>query len=92
MPKLNIEQAHSLPLEEVRKRLQGLADKLSEKYGINAEWVSQTEAKVKRTGVTGSISCSDKKVSVLLDLSFMLAPMKEKIESRVRRELETCLA
>ena len=92
MAKLNIEQAHSLPVDEVKKRLQSLADRLSEKYGINAKWVSDREAEVKRTGVSGKITCHDAKVTVFLDLSFMLNPLKERIESRVKRELETCLA
>lgn len=92
MPKLNIEQAHSLPLDEVKKRLQALADRLSAKYGIESKWVSPTEAQVKRTGVTGKITCTDSNVTVFLDLSFVLSPMKDKVESRVRRELESCLA
>jgi putative polyhydroxyalkanoate system protein len=92
MPKLNIEQAHSLPLEEVKKRLQALADRLSAKYGIDARWVSDTEASVKRIGVTGKITCSAEKVTVFLDLSMMLTPLKGKVENRVRTELANCLA
>ena len=65
---------------------------LSAKYGIEANWISPTEANVKRTGVTGKITCTDSKVTVFLDLSFMLSPVKDKVESRVRRELESCLA
>ena len=37
MAKLNIEQAHALPVDEVKKRLQTLADRLSEKYGISRQ-------------------------------------------------------
>ena len=92
MPKLNIEQAHALPLDEVKKRLQTLADRLSEKYGIEAKWLTHTEASVKRTGVTGKITCSDDKVTVFLDLSFVLSPLKDKVESRIKQELQTCLA
>lgn len=91
MAKLSIEQSHALPLDEVKKRLQGLADRLSEKYGINARWTSDREADIKRTGVTGKITCTDAKVTVFLDLSFMLNPLKEKIENRVRTELKTAL-
>ena len=92
MAKLNIEQTHALPVDEVKKRLQALADKLAEKYGINAKWVSDREAEVKRTGVSGKITCTDAKVTVFLDLSFMLNPLKEKIENRVRNELQQALA
>jgi putative polyhydroxyalkanoate system protein len=92
MPKLNIEQAHRLPLDEVKKRLQALADRLSAKYGIDAAWTSPTEASVKRTGVSGKITCSDSKVTVFLDLAFVLSPLKDRVENRVRQELQTCLA
>ena len=92
MAKLNIEQAHALPVDEVKKRLQGLADRLSEKYGISAKWTSEREADIKRTGVSGKITCTDSKVTVFLDLSFVLNPLKEKIENRVKTELQNALA
>src|SRR5205823_3456424 len=57
MAKVTIEQAHTLPHDEVKKRLQELADRLSAKYGIDARWVSDTEAAVKRIGVSGKITC-----------------------------------
>ena len=92
MAKLNIEQTHALPVDEVKKRLQALADRLSEKYGISARWTSDREAEIKRTGVSGKITCNDSKVTVFLDLSFVLNPLKEKIETRVKKELQACLA
>jgi putative polyhydroxyalkanoate system protein len=92
MPKLNIEQPHALPLDEVKKRLEALADRLGAKYGISASWVSPTEAQVKRTGVSGKITCSDSRVTVFLDLAFVLSPLKDKVENRVRQELKSVLA
>src|SRR5262249_50987742 len=91
MPKLTIEQTHALPLDEVKKRLQALADRLSAKYGIEAQWISDREASVKRTGVSGKITCGDTKVTVFLDLSFLLSPLKDRGENRVRQELSTVL-
>src|SRR5579862_1591539 len=92
MPKLTIEQPHALPIDEVKKRLQALADRLSAKYGIEARWVSDREAAVKRTGVTGKITCTESKVTVFLDLSFALTPLKGKVENRVKQELVAALA
>jgi putative polyhydroxyalkanoate system protein len=92
MAKLNIEQAHALPLDEVKRRLQELADRLSAKYGIDAKWTSDREASLKRTGVSGTIKVGDDKVAVLLDLSFALLPMKGKIQERIARELKSALA
>ena len=92
MAKLNIEQAHALPIDEVKKRLQELADRLSAKYGIDAKWTGEREASLKRTGVSGTIKIAEDKVAVLLDLSFALIPMKGKIQERIARELKSALA
>jgi putative polyhydroxyalkanoate system protein len=92
MAKLNIEQAHALPIAEVKKRLQELADRLSAKYGIDARWTSEREASLKRTGVSGTIKVAEDKVAVLLDLSFALIPLKGKIQERIAQELKSALA
>jgi putative polyhydroxyalkanoate system protein len=91
MPKLTIEQSHSLPQTLVRSRLEALNAKLSEKYGIDAHWKSDTEATIKRTGATGSIKCEPTRVVVVIDLSFALTPIKGKVESRIRDELAKAL-
>lgn len=92
MPKLTVEQTHTLSADEAKQRLQDLSDKLASKYGINATWTSPTEAKVERTGVSGKIICGTNKVSVNLDLAFMLTPMKGQIEEKLKKELARCLA
>ena len=92
MAKLSIEQAHSLPLDEVKKRLEELANRLAAKYGIDAKWVSDREASLKRIGVSGKIQVAENKVAVLLDLSFALIPMKSRIQDRIQRELKSALA
>jgi putative polyhydroxyalkanoate system protein len=92
MAKLNIEQSHALPLDEVKKRLEDLANRLAAKYGIDAKWLSDREAALKRTGVSGTIKLDEAKVAVLLDLSFALLPMKGKIQERIERELKSALA
>lgn len=92
MPKLTIEQPHALPHGEVRQRLSTLEDRLATKYGIEAKWVSDTHAEIKRTGASGSIRCAPDRVVVEIDLSFALSPVKSKVETRVREELARALA
>lgn len=92
MPKFTIERSHTLPAGEVRPRLQALSDMLADKFGLTVEWKSETEALVKRTGASGKISCEANKVSVLVDLSFALTPIRGKVEERVKLELEKALA
>jgi putative polyhydroxyalkanoate system protein len=92
MAKLSIEHAHALPLDEVKKRLEEVANRLSAKYGIDARWTGDREASLKRTGVTGTIKILEDKVAVLLDLSFALLPVKAKIQEKIERELKSALA
>jgi len=92
MPKLTIEHPHQLPVDEVKRRLEELAARLSAKYNVDAKWTSPTEATVKRTGVSGKITLGDSKVTVFLDLTFLLAPLKDKVETRVKQELANVLS
>jgi len=92
MPKLSIERSHKLSVDEAKKRLVSLADRLAEKYSLKSTWKTPTEAEVKGTGATGKIVCAPDKVTVTIDLSFALTPLKGKIEERVTKELETALA
>jgi putative polyhydroxyalkanoate system protein len=91
MPKLTIEQSHSLDPAVVRQRLDALRARLAEKYGIDAAWKSDTEATFKRTGASGSIHCHAGKVVITVDLSFALSPLKGKVETRIREELASVL-
>lgn len=92
MPKFTVERSHTLSVEEAKQRLQTLADKLSAKYGLSSQWKSATEAEVKGTGASGKITCTATKVSIFIDLSFALTPLKGKIEEKVKRELDSALA
>ncbi len=92
MPKLTITQAHSLPLDQVKLRLEGLADRLGAKYGIHSRWTSETQANISRTGVSGTITIAPSLVTVALDLNFMLSPVKDKVQRRVAQELKDALA
>lgn len=91
MPKFTISQPHALPSDEVRKRLDAMRERLSTKYGIDAQWTSDTQATFDRTGASGTIQCFADKVEVFVDLSFLLTAMKDQIESRIRSELQKAL-
>jgi putative polyhydroxyalkanoate system protein len=88
MPKIEIKQKHQVTADEAKKRIDSLKTELGEKYGLNSKWVSDSEAKVERTGATGTIKIHPQHIDVLLDLSFALTPLKGKIESKIKEELE----
>ena len=92
MPKLEITQKHCVTAAEAKTKLEALSRELSDKYGLSSKWHSDTEAKVERTGASGAIKIEPEQVRVNLDLSFMLAPMKGKIEEKIREELKKLFA
>ena len=92
MPKLNITQSHTGTAEEAKTKLDTLAKELSDKYGLTSKWTSDTEAKVERTGATGTITIEPKQVNVFLDLSFALTPIKGKVEEKIKEELKKLFA
>lgn len=91
MPKIEIKQSHNLTPEEARKRMEQLNQELGSKYSLTSTWISPTEAKVERTGATGSIRIEPKQVSVVLDLSFALSPLKGSVEAKIKELLQKSL-
>jgi putative polyhydroxyalkanoate system protein len=64
-----VRQAHELTLEEVRERILGF-EELMGKYGVKAHW-DGSAAKLKGTGVSGSIEVSDTEVVITIELGMM---------------------
>jgi putative polyhydroxyalkanoate system protein len=88
MAKVEISQNHAVTAEEARKRIESLNKELGDKYGLSSSWVSDTEARVERSGASGSIKIEPNRVNVAIDLSFMMSAFKGPIEQRIKEELE----
>jgi putative polyhydroxyalkanoate system protein len=87
MPKIHLEHPHSLELSEVRKRMERSLEELSSKYDVKTTWKDDRNVDLKRSGLKGFAKIEDDSVVVELDLSFVLAPMKGKIEQRLKDKL-----
>ncbi len=88
MPKLEITQSHTVTAAEAKQKLDTLSKDLADKYGLTSQWVSDTEAKVERTGASGTIKIEQSAVRVNLDLSFALTPIKGTVETKIKDELK----
>ena len=64
-----VRESHSLPLAEVREKIVTFESMMS-KYGVRADW-SGSNAKLKGTGVSGSIEVTDSEVVVTIKLGMM---------------------
>ena len=87
MPKVDITQPHHDTPEEARRKLEQFNTQLQEQYGLVPRWTSPTEVAVERSGASGTLRIEPTEIQVHIDLPFAFAPLKGRIEERIRREL-----
>lgn len=76
-----------MPPARARKAVQEVADKLSERFGIDYEWAGDT-LNFARSGVDGKIDLSPNQLRVTANLGFLMSAFKGPIESEIRRVLQ----
>ena len=83
---------HNLDSEELRKRLDGLADEMKSKFGINHRWEGDVCHLSGSALKKGTLTMSDKSVSIELTLGMMAKMLKgqidKEVESRMTKILE----
>jgi putative polyhydroxyalkanoate system protein len=94
---VSVQHPHTLPLEEAKKRAEGLFEWFSEKYGAESRWDSDNQADIRAAsgalkGMSGKIICGQNEFVVELGLPMMLRPLKGKLEQEVRSQLEKATA
>ena len=95
MATIDISKAHSLPLEEAKKKAEELAKGMQSRLGLDYTWQGDTihfnapggTAK----GTKGEVAVTDKTVRVTVDLPFLLRVMKGTIEEKINDQLKKIL-
>jgi len=90
MAHIEIKKNHGLGEKTALERAKTLESKLQEKYGIILEWDGRI-AKVKGTGVSGTLAIDDNSVSVEITLGLLLRPMTTKIRTSLEHQLDKAL-
>ena len=90
MPHIEIKKKHALGKAEARKTAEKLAESLSSEYNAKCEWVND-DLCFSSPGVKGTLCVSDEDVEIMVDLGFMLRPLKSKIESSIVSQLDDIL-
>ena len=92
MATIELSRAHSLPLDEAKKRAEELAKGMETKLGLSWKWDGdsiQFEAPSGAAkGTKGEVRVSTSDVKVSIDLPFMLRVMKGTIEEKVKEKLD----
>lgn len=86
MSDIDIRYPNRLGLEQARATVEQIAHKLSERFGVDYQWVDDALS-FERSGVQGRIALDDKDVHITANLGFLFSAMKTPIEAEIRRVL-----
>lgn len=86
MSDIDIRHPHHLGIAQAREALTQIAQKLSDKFGVDCQWLGDV-LHFNRSGVQGHIALDDGHVHVIAKLGFLLSSMKGPIEAEIRRVL-----
>jgi len=87
MSSIDIRHPHSLPAENARQAIEDVAAKLSERFGLQSNWVGDV-LNFSGSGVDGAIELQPGPVRVTAKLGFLLSAMKGMVESEIQRVLK----
>jgi putative polyhydroxyalkanoate system protein len=91
MADIEIERSHNLGLEELRKRLGTLEEKMQERYGAKMQWRGD-QADIKGPGFSGTLNLGETRVAVALKLNFVMRPLAGKIREAMEKQVDKALA
>lgn len=86
MSNIDITHAHALPAEAARAAVEGMMAKLTEKYGVTANWVGDALS-FNGSGVNGLIELLPGNVHVKAELGFPVSMMKGMVEEQIKSVL-----
>jgi putative polyhydroxyalkanoate system protein len=91
MADIELHRVHNLGLKAARTAADQMAEHLGRKFDLKGDWEGNV-LKFQRPGVTGSLSVTDKDLTLSVALGFLLKAMKGSIESAVAHELDKLFA
>lgn len=84
---MKIRRSHELGLEEARKRVDRMAEKLGEQYSVTSSWNGDHVA-VKGNGVNGRIVVAHEYVEAEIQLGIPLAIMQSQIRAGIEAVID----
>ncbi len=90
MASIHIERAHTLGKADARKSAEHIAARLKHELKVDSHWQGDV-LQLTHAGAKGSIVVDDSKVEVRVELSFMLRPLRAKVERDIHAQLDKYL-
>lgn len=91
MATIHLKHTHTLGKESARNSAEHIARQLKNELQANYLWKGDS-LNFTCPGASGCIRVSDALVEVVVDLSFLLRPLKGKIEREITQQLQQLLA
>lgn len=92
MATIDITRAHSLSLDEAKKKAEDLAKSMADRLGMDWKWEGNSirfnASSGAAKGTSGEVAVTEKSVRVAVDLPFMLRVMKGTIEDKIKEKLD----
>ncbi len=93
MSTIDITRAHTLPIEDAKKKAEEIAKSMETRFSITWKWDGDTirfdAPSGAAKGTKGELHVSAKDVHISIDLPFLLRVMKGTIEDKVKEKLDT---
>lgn len=91
MADISIKQTHKLTHKKAKAAAQKVAEQMAEEYDMTSEWNGDV-LKFKRSGVSGSLTVSDKDATLEISLGFLLKAFAPTIEEKVGAKMKKVFA
>ena len=88
MADIELRRVHNLGMQAAREAAERMADQLGRKFDLKGTWQGNV-LRFERPGVTGSLTLTDKDLSLSVALGFLLKAMRGSIEQAVNEQLDT---
>ena len=88
MSDIRIRRSHALTPKNARKAAEKMSARLSEAFDMQFAWEGEM-LRFQRSGVDGQLTLAHKEVVIEVQLGFLLAMMKPRIEQSIHENLDT---
>ncbi|MNZ99686.1 putative polyhydroxyalkanoic acid system protein (PHA_gran_rgn) [compost metagenome] len=95
MPDIQLSRAHTLGLPAARQHAQRWAEKATEKFGVQCEYVcgeTQDELRFSGNGIDGQLTVTANALDLQAELGFLAAMFKDSIEAKLNAQFDAMLA
>lgn len=88
MATINIKHNYTMPTADLKSQLDGLTDKMADRYDLKCQWKTDNCLTFSRSGASGEILIDKNQVNFSMKLGLMLSAFKSKIERDVKKFMD----